>query len=145
MIVFRNQNWNSRRRRKRQKMRLWLLLLKWKRKKKWHAQIGARGTIKRRWIRPSKIGWKKTGDRLDTNGEVISSMYAFCSIVQIHMNKFQKYVRIDPNARRIITDGVGRKPIIQKKNRNSLLILLLDMKGLMMGWKFVLSLNVFKI
>ena len=33
------------------------------------------------------------------------------------MNKFQKYVRIDPNARRIITDGVGRNPIIPKKEQ----------------------------
>ena len=41
----------------------------------------------------------------------------FCSIVQIHSNKFPKYVRIDPNARRIITDGVGRTPIIPKKEQ----------------------------
>ena len=55
---------------------------------------------------------EKTGDRLDTNGEVIFSMIFFCHIVQIPINTFQKYVRTNLNMRRIITDGVGRKPII---------------------------------
>ena len=44
-------------------------------------------------------------------------MNQFCHIVQIPINTFQKYVRIVPNTRRIITDGVGHKPIIQKKEQ----------------------------
>ena len=60
---------------------------------------------------------RKIGDRLDTNGDVIFTMKDVCHIVQIPINAFQNYVCIDPNTKRIITDGVGRKLFIPKKEQ----------------------------
>ena len=84
----------------------------------------SKGDNKKKMDKAVKDWLGKTGDRLDTNHEVIFTKNKFCCIVQIPINTFQKYVHTDPNTRRIITDGVGRKPIIPKKKiGNSLLIL----------------------
>ena len=66
----------------------------------------SKGDNKKKMDKAVKDWLEKTGYRLNTNGEVIFTMNKFCHIVQIPINTFQKYVHIDPNTRRIITDGV---------------------------------------
>ena len=77
----------------------------------------SKGDNKKKMDKAVKDWLGKTGDRLDTNSEVIFTMNKFCRIVQIPINTFQKYVCNDPNTRRIITDSVGREPIIPKRDQ----------------------------
>ena len=71
----------------------------------------SKGANKRKLEQAIKDWDEKTGDRLDSNGEVIKNMKTFCINVGISYNTIKKYVHGDPKKRRTITNGVGPRPL----------------------------------
>ena len=69
----------------------------------------SKGANKRKLEQAIKDWDEKTGDRLDSNGEVIKNMKTFCTNVGISYNTIQKYIHGDPKKRRTITNDVGTR------------------------------------
>ena len=84
----------------------------------------SKGDNKRKLDQAIKDWDEETGDRIDSNGEVIETMSQFCTVIGISKNTFKFYVHDDQKKRRTTTNGVEKRRSFPNVIKNLLLILL---------------------